>query len=120
MLERSALADGDELTATLERIADAAEDQARAQIRVAAAARAAARKRTGGPLSEATGRRVREVLDLVATSTERMVGAAGELRRVWAATLAAQGLSGREIAIRLGVSHQRVSVLLGRGPAAGV
>lgn len=115
--EHASTIEGDELAATLDRVADAAEDQARVHAKVAAAARVAARERISTMRSEASGKRVREVLDLLAGSTERMVGAAGDLRRAWAATLAAQGLSRREIAVRLGVSHQRVSVLLGRGSA---
>src|SRR4051812_14873262 len=87
--DEQALAQGDELASTLDRVADAAEDQARVQAQVARAARGAARERYDGARSEASTKRVRDVLDLVSAGTERMVSAAGDLRRVWAATLAA-------------------------------
>jgi hypothetical protein len=102
-----------ELAGALDAVAAVAEDGAREQARLAVAARAAARDQRRVPLP-ATGVRVREVLDRVAAHAERLAGAAGELRRCWAASLAAEGFSRRQIAARLGVSHQRVSALLGR------
>jgi hypothetical protein len=114
----SGSAGGDALVSALSRVAAVAEGEAQAQAQVAAAARGAIRERGAGG-AEGLGKRVREVLDLLAGSTERMVGGAAELRRVWAAQLASQGMSMREIAAWLGVSRQRVSVLLGNSGTAG-
>ena len=110
-------AGGEALTVALSRVAAVAEGEARVQAQVAAAARRAVGE-CGAGGGEGSGKRVREVLDLIAGSTERMIGGAAELRRAWAAQLAAQGMSMREIAARLGVTRQRVSVLLGGAVAA--
>lgn len=112
MSEQSGTAGGDPVLSALDRVADVAEHEAAVQARVATAARTAADERRAGG-GDGFGKRVRDVIDLVAGSTERLVGGAAELRRAWAAHLAAQGLSRREIAERLGVTRQRVSVLLG-------
>ena len=106
-----------EFAAALERVAEAAEDGIVLQGRVAAEARGMARGARLQAGSGAASNRVRDVLDLLGSGTDRLVTAAAELRRAWAAALAAEGLSGRQIADRLGVSHQRVSVLLGRAAA---
>jgi hypothetical protein len=101
-----------DLASALERAADTADAQAEAQHHAAELARAAAREERAG-LSDAAGEpRVRLVLDILARNAERMADVVGHLRRAWAATLTAQGLSARQVAARLGVSHQRVSVLL--------
>jgi transposase len=57
---------------------------------------------------------LRLVLDLLGGSAERLAAAVGGIRRAWAASLAEQGVSIRQIGERFGVSHQRVSALLTR------
>lgn len=115
----------DAIASTLERAADAAEESASEQQQAADVAREAARGRrlddwpVEGP--QLTGA-VRLVLNLLGSSAERLAGAVGGLRREWAAALAEEGVSIRQIGERLGVSHQRVSALLSRhrnGPTAG-
>lgn len=105
--------DGDPVVSALNRVADVAEHEAQVQAQVAAAARTAVSEHESGRAGDGFGKRVRDVLDQVAGSTERLIGGAGQLRRAWAAQLARQGLSRREIAARLGVTRQRASVLLG-------
>ena len=107
----------DLLAAALERLARAIEENSREQARAIREARAAARHERRRARQEPPGPKVREVLDLVSANTERMMTAAAELRRAWAAALAEQGLTRRQIATHLGVSHQRVSALLNRNGA---
>jgi hypothetical protein len=117
--------DRDAIASTLERAADTAEDSARQQQRAANVAREAAqgRRRENWPVQgpQLTGA-LRLVLELLGSSAERLAAAVGGLRRAWAADLAEQGVSIRQIGERLGVSHQRVSALLSRhrnGPTTG-
>lgn len=117
MQDQTAPATADPVLSALDRVADVAEHEAEIQARVATAARTAAEQRRAGG-GDGFGTRVRDVIGMVTGSTERLVGGAAELRRAWAAHLAAQGLSRREIADRLGVTRQRVAVLLGGNGAA--
>jgi hypothetical protein len=102
------------LATTLDRLIKAIEHSAREQAQAMRAARVAARHERGRARQEPAGAKVREVLDLLAASGERLTSASAELRRAWAAALAQQGLSRRQIAEHLGVTHQRVSALLVR------
>lgn len=117
MLDQSGAA-GDPVLSALNRVAEVAEREAQVQVELATAARTAVTERRAGQGGDGFGHRVRGVIDLLAGSTERLVGGAAELRRAWAAHLAGEGLSRREIAERLGVTRQRVSVLLGGNGAA--
>src|SRR4051794_17390841 len=105
----------DLLTKSLDRTANVAEDGAREQQRAAAVARRAAQDRRSKHAGGATtAESIRSVLDLLGRSSEHLAAAVADLRRVWARTLADEGLSLRNIGQRLGVSHQRVSILLTR------
>lgn len=120
MQNDSQMTEGDAVVSALNRVAAVAEHEAEVQAEIAVAARGAVSEHESGRAGDGFGKRVRGVLDQVAGSTERMIGSAAELRRAWAAQLARQGLSRREIAARLGVTRQRASVLLGgNGPAGG-
>ena len=106
---------GDALATTLDRVADTVEEAAHDQQQAARIARdTAAVRRRGGGDDLSTTRSVRQVLDLLARSADLLTSGAGALRRGWAAALADEGLSIRQIGERLGVTHQRVSALLTR------
>lgn len=109
--------DRDPVAAALESAADAAEASAREQQRAVGVARdaAQARRRDDWPVDgpKLTGA-LRLVLELLGDSAERLAAVVGGIRRAWAASLAEQGASIRQIGARLGVSHQRVSALLSR------
>ena len=109
---------GEGLAAALEPAAEAAEEGAREQKRAATAARRAARRERESPGDEGTSQRTQSVLNSLSTGAERLSAAVGDLRRVLVRTMSERGLSVRQIADRLGVSHQRVSVLLARGRPA--
>lgn len=98
------------LAASLDAAADSADAAAGDQRAAAREARNAARAVRGDRAAEGE---IRQVLRLLGRSIERLTGAAGAVRRVWARTLADRGLPLREIGDILGVSHQRVSALLG-------
>lgn len=97
------------LATSLDAAADAADAAAGDQRAAARQARTAALAVRSD--DEAAGE-IRQVLGLLAHSIERLTGAAGAVRRVWARTLAERGLPLREIGSILGVTHQRVSALL--------
>ena len=108
-----ALGGGAALAEALERVMRTAEAGIAAQRRIALEARRVAQE-CRLPDGAAPWPRVRSVLDRLSASGERLSRAAGDLRRTWAAALAVEGMTGRQIARQLGVSHQRVSVLLAR------
>ncbi|MGN6473061.1 MAG: hypothetical protein ACTHK4_05365 [Mycobacteriales bacterium] len=102
------------LASALEHAADTAEDAARDQHRAAEVARKAAREQDGPADHPDTVQAVTAVVRLLGGSATRLTAAVGSLRRAWAQALADDNLSLRQIGERLGVTHQRVSALLGR------
>lgn len=105
----------DRIATTLDRVADTVDEATGEQAQAARVARDTARGRRAGRLDEAsTTHSVRQVLELLGRSADALTAAAGGLRRAWAAALADEGLSIRQIGERLGVTHQRVSALLTR------
>jgi len=105
----------DRLAMTLDRVADTADKAAGEQRQAAEMARDTAHgRRNNGIDDTGTTQSVRRVLELLGRSTEHLTAAAAGLRRAWAAALAEDGLSIRQIGERLGVTHQRVSALLTR------
>ena len=105
---------GEGLATALDEAASAAEDGAREQRRVAAIARRAAHRERESPGEPGTAARAQSVLTALGASAERLAASVGGLRRALVRAFAESGMSVRQIADRLGVSHQRVSVLLSR------
>lgn len=98
----------------LEEVATAAEEVARDQERVARRARAMQRQRDRG-WSWARildGEDAPGLLELLRGSARRLSEATGWLARNLARQLSGEGESRRQIARRLGVTHQRISALL--------
>jgi len=108
------------MSTALEAIAAAADEVADDQRRVARRARAMQRQRDRGRSWAEILHADAElgVLSVLRRSVRRLGAAATDLATVLAGGLAAEGFSRRQIAGRLGVTHQRVSALLrdGRGP----
>lgn len=105
------------MTTTLEGVAEAADEVADEQREVARQARAMQRQREAGA-SWATvldADRGTFVLDALRRCAQRLTALTGDLARLLARGLSAEGESRRRIAARLGVSHQRVSALVGNG-----
>lgn len=112
---------------SLEDVVAAAESVADDQRRVAARARAMVRERKRGtPWSDILDREPSPgVLHLLRESARRSTATAGRLASVLASGLTEEGESRRQIARRLGVTHQRVSAIIHsdrrrapRGPSA--
>ena len=105
------------VTITLEEVAEAAEETAREQRQVARTARAVDRElQQGMSWSAILNHRSGTLLvQLLARSGRRILVATSTLRRVIIGALADDGLSTRQIAKLLGVTHQRVSAMRDRG-----
>lgn len=105
------------VTTTLDEVADAADEVADQQRYVARRARAMQRRRDAGAswTSVLDAERGPFVLDVLRRSAQRLTSLTGQLARVLARGLSTEGQSRRRIAARLGVSHQRVSALVGNG-----
>jgi DNA-binding NarL/FixJ family response regulator len=100
------------LTDALNTVADAAEETAREQRRAAGIARRLAARRPRPADAEAVPDvSLHELLRLLSGGVRRLTAAAAQLRQGWVAALSADGVSIRQIARRLGVSHQRISAL---------
>ena len=106
--------DDQPMTSALEELARAADDTARDQQRLARRARDMVRQRGRGRAWSTileTGRQP-GALELLSTSTRRLVSIGGRFRQALARALTAEGRSTRRIAGDLGVTHQRVSAIL--------
>ncbi|MGI8808588.1 MAG: hypothetical protein ACR2KK_12225 [Acidimicrobiales bacterium] len=97
-------------------LAEAAEETARDQQKVARRARALDRERGRGVSWAQLLERgsLSGLLDLLAASATRILDTTGNLRRVIVDSLGDEGLSTRQIARWMGVSHQRISALRNR------
>jgi hypothetical protein len=107
----------DPASATFDEAADALD---RAAADTATAARQVRHLRgermRGRAWREVLGRRAtRNLLELLSAATTQLSAATGRLRRAIVHALLADGLRVRQIAEVLGVSHQRVSRVLGHG-----
>lgn len=106
------------MVSVLEAVATAADDVADDQRTVARKARSMQRRRDRGwswarvlDAEAAPG-----LLELLRRSTRRLAQQTSRLARTLAAGLHDEGDSFRQIGRRLGVTHQRVSAMLSRGP----
>jgi hypothetical protein len=102
----------------LEEVADTADQVVTEQRQVARQARAMQRERDMGAswaevLDQQDDRRPR-LLTWMRSSGRKLALATARLSRGLAQSLSAEGHSQRAIARRLGVSHQRISMVLGR------
>lgn len=104
------------MSSALEEVADVAREVAADQQVVARKARRMQRRRDEGWSWARILDREGEphALDLVRRSARRLTVMAGRLARAMARGLADEGSSRRQIAARLGVTHQRITALLTR------
>jgi hypothetical protein len=102
------------MSAVLEGVATAADDVADDQRRVARRARAMQRQRDRGWSWARVLDREAEpgLLELLRGSARRLAESAGHLAQALARGLAGEGQSRRQIARRLGVTHQRITAML--------
>jgi hypothetical protein len=102
------------MSTALEEVATAADDVADDQRRVARRARAMQRQRDRGWSWARVLDREAEpgLLELLRSSARRLAESAGHLAQALARGLAGEGESRRQIARRLGVTHQRISAML--------
>jgi hypothetical protein len=109
-------ADTDRLAEALEDLAVTAERTAAEQLQLARSARRLSEERRRGWSWAAilAAESHPSVLHLLGSSLHRVGMSSSRFRRAVAAALASEGHSTRQIASRLGVSHQRVSAMLSR------
>ena len=98
----------------LEVVEQTAEQTALEQQRVAASARALRQQARERPWSMVFDRSDQPLLHLMGGSVRRLGETNSRFRAALARALAIEGLSTRQIAARLGVTHQRISAMLGR------
>ena len=110
----SAIPMGEMMSTALEVVATAADDIAADQRRVARRARAMQRQRDRGwSWAKVLDREAEPaLLVLLRSSARRLAESAGQLAQALARGLAGEGESRRQIARRLGVTHQRISAML--------
>jgi hypothetical protein len=106
----------DRLTAALDHLADSAEKTSAEQQVIADSARAMSEERRRGRSWGAilAGEGQPPVVALLGASLRRLTQTSGRVRTAVAAALLKEGLSTRQIASYLGVTHQRVSAMLNR------
>lgn len=106
----------DGLTDALEDLAISAERTSAEQQELADSARAMSRQRQSGRSWAAIldSNSHAPALSLLASSLRRLAETSSRFRSAIAAALSTEGLSTRQIASRLGVTHQRVSAILSR------
>ena len=104
----------DQSLAALDEVADAADETALDQQRLARRARSMSRQRRLGWSWEQILERERQpgLLVLLTRSARRLNEVSGQFRPALAKALDDEGLSTRQIAKRLGVTHQRISAML--------
>ncbi|MCA1710023.1 MAG: hypothetical protein LC808_44750 [Actinobacteria bacterium] len=104
------------MSTTLEVVATAADDVAAEQRSVARRARTMQRQRDRGwSWAKVLDRQAEPgLLELLRSSARRLAESAGQLARALARGLTEEGESRRQIARRLGVTHQRISAMLGQ------
>ena len=102
------------MSTPLEVVATAADDVADDQRRVARRARTMQRQRDRGwSWVKVLDREAQPgLLELLRSSARRLAESAGQLAQALARGLTGEGESRRQIARRLGVTHQRISALL--------
>jgi hypothetical protein len=105
---------GDRLTAALDHLADSAEKTCAEQQVIADSARAMTEERRRGRSWSAilAGDGQPAVVTLLGLSLRRLSRTSSRVRTAVAAALVKEGLSTRQIASHLGVTHQRVSAML--------
>lgn len=114
MTERHAATTDQPMTSALEELADAADETAREQQRLASRARRMVQQHRRGWAWSAVLERERKpsAIELLTASARRLVQSGGRFRHALGRALAAEGLSTRQIARHFGVTHQRISAML--------
>jgi hypothetical protein len=109
-------AGADRLTAVLDHLAESAERTSAEQQLIADSARAMSEeRRLGRPWAVILASEGQpSVVALLGSSLRRLSETSSRVRTAVASTLAKEGLSTRQIAAHLGVTHQRVSAMLNR------
>jgi hypothetical protein len=102
------------MSTALEMVATAADDVATDQRRIARLARSMQRQRDRGwSWAKVLDREAEPgLLELLRSSARRLAESAAQLAQALARGLAGEGESRRQIARRLGVTHQRISAML--------
>ncbi|MGH9024175.1 MAG: hypothetical protein ACRDV9_13925 [Acidimicrobiia bacterium] len=108
--------DDEPLTRSLDEVAEAAEETALEQTRLARRARSMSRQRRLGRSWAEILQRERQpgILALLARGARRLQDVSGRFRYALGKALIEEGLSTRQVAKEFGVTHQRISAMLNR------